>query len=471
MNKAISLFLTLILVLGVLTAIPFSVGAEATTGVPAGSGTEEDPYIIMTPVEYQWIIDNAKDTAGTPSTTADSEKGRTIYMELGADIDLNSESGGTIGSIVPDLGWGNHAPNCGWQNEWHFNGNGHVIRNMSSMLFCSIKPNSVIENIRFEAAEVSTSTSNAGLLVGYAPGGVTIKNVFIDENSSFSGNSNHAGGFVGAIGSEGPTLIENCINAADVTNIRDGEEDKNAGAFIAKNDRAATLINCVNFGDIKGTVNAGGLIGNASGQATITNCVNLGSVTASSSQAIASKTGDIYGNKNNTPVLTNCYVAADWETKEAEIRLILAEIHDCDYPDGDCQAICEICGLVRPGNLEHVYDNACDATCNVCQGERVTDPHLYDNACDTTCNICAAERTVGEHIYDHAKDTTCNVCSATRTLETKAPVADTTAPTTNDTTATEEQGGCGASVNSTYAIIALGAIFGFAFVAKKREEN
>ena len=469
MKKAIALFLTAILVISVLATFPLSVGATATAGIPAGSGTQEDPYIIMTPVEYQWIIDNAKDTAGTPGTTATPQAGRTIYMELGADIDLNSESGGTIGSIVTDLGWST-VPDNGW-NEWHFNGNGHVIRNMSSMLFCSIKANSVIENIRFEAAEVVTSTSNAGILVGYAPSGVTIKNVFIDENSSFSGNSNHAGGFVGAIGGEGSTLLENCINAADVTNIRDGESDKNAGGFIAKHDGPATLTNCVNFGDIKGTVNAGGLVGYAYGKATITNCVNFGSVTVDSTQATETAAGEIFALKNANPILTTCYGASDWETKEAEIRTILAVIHDCEYPDGNCQAICELCGLVRPGNLEHVYDHACDVTCNVCQGERLTDPHAYDNACDTTCNICAAERTVGEHIYDHAKDTTCNVCGATRTLETKPSVADTTVPAGDETTTAAEEDGCESTLNSAFVMVALVATIGFAFVAKKREEN
>ena len=36
----------------------------------------------------------------------------------------------------------------------------------------------------------------------------------------------------------------------------------------------------------------------------------------------------------------------------------------------------------------------------------------------------------------------------------------------------EEKGkGCGSALNSTYAVIALVAVLGFAFVAKKREEN
>lgn len=50
----------------------------------------------------------------------------------------------------------------------------------------------------------------------------------------------------------------------------------------------------------------------------------------------------------------------------------------------------------------------------VCQYEAYECNHTYDNACDATCNICGGERTVGEHVYDHACDTECNECGATR---------------------------------------------------------
>ncbi|MBO7326090.1 MAG: hypothetical protein J6U74_01080, partial [Clostridia bacterium] len=63
-----------------------------------------------------------------------------------------------------------------------------------------------------------------------------------------------------------------------------------------------------------------------------------------------------------------------------------------------------------------VYDNACDATCNVCSATRTPDAHVYDNACDATCNVCSATRTI-EHAHGAnltADDTThyylCSVC-------------------------------------------------------------
>lgn len=42
---------------------------------------------------------------------------------------------------------------------------------------------------------------------------------------------------------------------------------------------------------------------------------------------------------------------------------------------------------------EHIYDNDCDTTCNVC-GKARTVTHTYDNDCDTDCNICGLTRTI-----------------------------------------------------------------------------
>ena len=82
--------------------------------------------------------------------------------------------------------------------------------------------------------------------------------------------------------------------------------------------------------------------------------------------------------------------------------------------DNACDTTCNVCGAER-NVADHVYDNACDKTCNVCGAERKVADHVYDNACDTTCNECGAERKVADHVYDNACDADCNVCGATRT--------------------------------------------------------
>ena len=64
----------------------------------------------------------------------------------------------------------------------------------------------------------------------------------------------------------------------------------------------------------------------------------------------------------------------------------------------------------------HVYDNTCDAECNICGATRPI-THTYDSDCDTVCNVCGATRTeTADHTYDNACDTACNVCGETRTI-------------------------------------------------------
>ncbi len=82
--------------------------------------------------------------------------------------------------------------------------------------------------------------------------------------------------------------------------------------------------------------------------------------------------------------------------------------------DNACDAKCNVCEDERTP-ADHVYDNACDAKCNVCEGERTPADHVYDNACDAKCNVCEIERTPADHVYDNACDAKCNVCEGERT--------------------------------------------------------
>ncbi len=48
-------------------------------------------------------------------------------------------------------------------------------------------------------------------------------------------------------------------------------------------------------------------------------------------------------------------------------------------------------------NLEHAYDNACDANCNNCDKLREVPDHVYDNKDDLICNECGYERPPYEY--------------------------------------------------------------------------
>ncbi len=457
MKKTLCLVLTLIFVLASLATVSVS---AITAKKPSGTGTEADPYIIKTAAEFNWIANNGK-TIGTAGTTASATIGRTVYMELGADVDLY----GASVALVEDLGWSDVK---GSKNEWHFNGKGHTISNMTNMLFVSIQANSVIENINFVNIQLTDATSNVGMIVGYAPKGVTLKNIVIDPTSVMTAsNANHAGALVGL--SQGETVIENCLNAATVSNTKNSATADTGAMLAAIESKAATIKNCVNIGEITGSGITGGILGTCAASATgtkIENCVNIGKVKGQCSAAtpVIDEICATAATNNAPYTKTGCYLAADKDAKYTEIRAIVATTHACVAETNDCEMPCTLCSLslVATG---HTYTNGCDTTCDVCNVERIPEKHLYDNACDATCNVCGAERTSGEHIYDHALDTICNVCSAEKVEE---PEDTTAAP---DTTAAGEDDGCGSALNSTYAILALVAVLGFAFVAKKREEN
>lgn len=85
--------------------------------------------------------------------------------------------------------------------------------------------------------------------------------------------------------------------------------------------------------------------------------------------------------------------------------------------DNDQDESCNICGATRVTEFhEHTYDNACDAICNVCNEERTIEGHQYDNACDVDCNVCGETRTA-LHEYDNDCDDLCNICCEIRTVE------------------------------------------------------
>ncbi len=464
MKKTLSLLLTLILVIGALAIAPLSASAAVTPKKPAGAGTQASPYIIKTAAEFNWIAANGK-TIGTAGTTASASVGRTVYMELGADINLH---GASVSLVEDTTGYGTAG---GAKNEWHFNGKGYTISNMTNMLFGSVQANSVIENINFINIQLTDASVNVGMIVGIAPNGVTLKNIVIDSTSVLTGtNASYVGGMVGVVrGANGQTVIENCLNAATITNAKNLDTVNAAGIIAAVEGHKAEIKNCVNLGGVSGNGFVGGIVGQCASTANgtkITDCVNLGNV-----KSKVAAVGEICGSTatNNVPyTATGCYVRADNPAKYADIRAIVAKTHTCKAESAVCDLPCVLCNLPQSAT-GHAYANGCDTVCDTCQTERIPEKHLYDNACDATCNVCGAERTPSEHVYDHAADEICNVCNAEKV---DPPAEDPTAPdTTTPAPAATEDDGCGSALNSTYAVIALVAVLGFAFVAKKREEN
>ncbi len=84
--------------------------------------------------------------------------------------------------------------------------------------------------------------------------------------------------------------------------------------------------------------------------------------------------------------------------------------------DGDCDALCNTCGMGRETSVSHIYEISCDTICDVCGVLRESVSHTYENSCDTICDVCGVPREI-EHTFDNKCDTMCNVCSLKRTIE------------------------------------------------------
>lgn len=113
---------------------------------------------------------------------------------------------------------------------------------------------------------------------------------------------------------------------------------------------------------------------------------------------------------------TNIYVFAGWD--KTVVDCVGGAIYTATYTI----------------HADHIYDNACDAECNIC-GDTRTIIHDYEWIIDRTnncgvegvkheeCTICHVKRNEntaipasGAHSFDNACDTTCNTCDHTRTI-------------------------------------------------------
>ena len=78
--------------------------------------------------------------------------------------------------------------------------------------------------------------------------------------------------------------------------------------------------------------------------------------------------------------------------------------------------------MAKRSTLGHVYDNACDTSCNECGKVRHEVAHTYVSACDADCNECGAKRTAESHTFgewekldDKTEKRVCTGCALTET--------------------------------------------------------
>ncbi len=309
----------------------FGEGASSTTGggefiQQIDPLTEEEALaqgytIIKTADELQAINNNLS--------------GKYILM---SDIDLSGIDWDPIGDI-----------NTGTPFSGEFNGNGHVISNLTindpssnGLGFFGMVENAIIENVGLENINVTGATVVGGLVAGGT--GSEISNCYV-SGSILGVNGNGQGGIVGLLGNGS---ITNCYSACDVSGSYTGSlagqisnsnvENCYATGNVTTGDCLGGLIGAIVGGSVKNSFSTG----NVDGQ----NCIGgLAGMISGAEISSCYATGKVAG-----PTLTGAFVGECYDA--------VSTITNCHYYDvvnsgmtavGDNRAGTSLSGLTDGG--------------------------------------------------------------------------------------------------------------------------
>ena len=263
-----------------------SVWDGSNSPIVNGNGTESDPYLIENAQHLAYLaylVNNGVDADANHIVCAN------LWYKMMVNIDLN---GSQAFQWIP-IGFYNDGMNY-YSFGGHLDGNGKTVANLyinteaqqRSGLFgmingASIKDLSIVGN-----SSINSAITN-GAVVAYSSGIVNIDNVSNAANvsSSFS----DAAGIVGY--NEGYLTINNCSNTGNITAISI-DNNARAGGMIAYSSGTAMMNFCYNTGKIAAEIFAGGIIGlSYNSQPLMVNyCYNTGNISANCAGGIIGRT-------------------------------------------------------------------------------------------------------------------------------------------------------------------------------------
>ena len=221
------------------------------TKFSGGFGTETDPYLIS----------NAEQLAFAVSASVGANK----HYKLIADIKLNDTT---------NANWKTSARNWIVVNDRFtgtLDGDGHTIDGLfyngdqNYMAFLRlVGDTSVVKNIRFTNASITSSGFGTAVLIGSPNAPTTISKVYIDET-------------------------------CEVKSTHDSSTNKGAAGFVGYGSAALTIEGCAFLGTVSAPANTGGFIGNYWGKnPVITNCFTNSESGFSKKWALASTSANNY---------------------------------------------------------------------------------------------------------------------------------------------------------------------------------
>ena len=282
MKKTVSLFVILSMLLGLLTVLPMTVGAEdaavwdgtVASAFAGGDGTESNPYQIANGAQLALMRDKVND--GTANTA---------YFKLTADITLNADIEHPTNTWTP-IGVGNAFKGV-------FDGNGKTISGMYvkyagkdgagmfAMVYDATIRNFGLINAHIESTGTENDCGETGGLAAFVKD--TTKGTLIDSiyiHATVIGFNKNVGGFVGLLSGSATktTVIKSCVFCGSVTAV-----DAQAGGIVGNGNGAPVEItDCLNAGNIRSIEKrtVAGIMGRNDGveKWVIRNCINLGSL-------------------------------------------------------------------------------------------------------------------------------------------------------------------------------------------------
>lgn len=227
----------------------------------SGKGTQLDPYIIKTP----------KHLENMHNATWTNAKNNALYFRLESDIDMIGRMWEPLNSKDP------------YNKHIHFDGNGFVIKNLTSKGFTYSSLFGVLcgscKNLGVINADIETKGGGGGIIAGYAglkgpnaPTG-TIDNCY---TSGVVKGTDIIGGIVGNIGKENGnnfSAVRNCYSTATVIATASPAQAR-AGGIVGIVWAKGIIENCYSTGTVlSGSFGAGGIA--AWSDSDIISCVAL----------------------------------------------------------------------------------------------------------------------------------------------------------------------------------------------------
>ena len=350
MKKVLSILLTVVMLLStlsvfsVLSVSAADIGTAVSSGngnaadKPAGSGTQNDPYLIATLANLNWLRKEIKDAQTNATYGRKAEEGVTasfdgVYFEQTADIDLNGGTFNSIGGYICDpLLVGNtdtnKHPGYTYMGAFggHYNGNGYKIYNGTiapasgtnnktninwASGFIAVLYGGTVKNLVFDDIDFQHNTLLNGNVVGvaHAPLAKEITVSKRDSEGAIIDGSQQTIPHPDAayVGDPSFNVIENVVvkdtcTSTFVAGGKFGDVDWANGMAcggIVGRAISTTVRGCVNQADMAipaGTMFAGGIAAYVANSALIENCKFTGTMTLSGNYAdvmgtVATSTG------------------------------------------------------------------------------------------------------------------------------------------------------------------------------------